>query len=77
MTIAIGVYLLRSVAAGVWVVAHASQVLSARRLGARGADAWVWPARATWRGGERAGPLVWALLGAVYVAASALALARG
>lgn len=70
MTLAIALWVARSVALGLWVVEHVSQVARARRRGARGAAAWALPVTVNWHHGDRVGPLLWGLAAAAYAAAA-------
>jgi hypothetical protein len=70
VTFAITLWLARSVAAGLWVVEHVSQVRRARRRGAEGAAAWALPVTTNWRHGDRLGPSLWVLAVAGYLVAA-------
>lgn len=72
MTLAIALWLARSVAgAALWVV---ERVPPRRARAPPGCPplAWSVPALPCWRAGDRVGPAAWYGLAAVYVAASAL-----
>ena len=70
MTFAIALLLARSLAAGLWVVEHVSQVARARRRGAAGAAAWLLPVTVNWHHGDRVGPSLWVLAVAGYAVAA-------
>lgn len=70
MTFAIALWLGRSLALGLWLVEHVSQVARARRRGAGGAAAWALPVTTNWQHGDRVGPSLWALAVLGYVAAT-------
>jgi hypothetical protein len=72
VTLAIALWLARSVSAALWVVEHVTLAVRARRRGAPLELAWSVPALPCWRAGDRVGPAAWYGLAAVYVAASAL-----
>jgi len=70
VTFAIALWLARSLALGLWLVEHVSQVARARRRGAEGAAAWALPVTTNWHHGDRLGPSLWALAVVGYVAAT-------
>jgi hypothetical protein len=59
MTLAVALWLLRSVSAAVWLVEHLALALREHQRGALGVWHWLMPASARWRVGERLGPCVW------------------
>lgn len=76
MTLAITLWLVRSISVAFWLVEHAAQVGRARLRNASGASAWLVPAVVNWRAGDRVGPLVWGALIVAYAVAWALSVAR-
>jgi hypothetical protein len=70
VTFAIALWLARSLALGLWVVEHVSQVARARRRGAEGAAAWGLPVMTNWHHGDRVGPSLWVLAVLGYIVAT-------
>ncbi len=71
MTLAVVIWIVRSVSAALWVVEHFTLATRARRRGVSRGLAWSLPPLPCWREGDRVGPLAWVGLAVVYLAASA------
>ena len=72
MTLAVAIWLVRSVCAALWLVEHFTLATRARRRGVSLGLAWTVPLVPCWREGDRVGPVAWAGLALAYVVASVI-----
>ncbi len=72
MTLAIVLWVIRSVAAALWVVDHATLAWRSRARGASWGEALVVPVRGAWTSGDRAAAVAWFALLVAYVACAVM-----
>lgn len=72
MTVAIALYVTRSLALGFWLVEHLVQSRRARQRGDTGLTRWLFPVLSNWHAGDRLGPLLWCVAVVVYAVAAVL-----